>query len=79
MVIELSSDQSSHKVGKLCDQILNHEFPKGVLIELIISVIQVFKKDINKGIANTWQGVKLRKENRKYNYSKESKLEELQG
>ena len=53
MVIELSSDQSSHKLGKLCDQILNHEFPKGVLIELIISVIQVFKKDINKGIANT--------------------------
>ena len=79
MVIELSSDQSSPKVGKLCDQILNPEFPKGVLIGLIISVIQVFKKDINKGIANTWQGVKLRKENRKYNYSKESKLEEPQG
>lgn len=65
MVKELSSDPSSHKVGKLCDQILNPEFPKGELIELIISVVQVFKKDINKGIANTWQGVKLRKENRK--------------
>lgn len=52
---ELSSDQSSHKVDKLCDQVLNHEFPKAELIELVISVIQEFKEDINKGIvANTW-------------------------
>lgn len=50
MVNELSSDQSSHKVDKLCDQVLNHEFPKGELIELVISVIQEFKKDINKGM-----------------------------
>ena len=42
-MIELSSDQSSHKVDKLCDQILSHKFSKGELIELIISVIQELK------------------------------------